>query len=126
MKTLTKRSVKTFKLTEENIDYVLVINISSEAQLNTNVRYFLDDNDLYDGSENEIQVNVMKGRRLRIRHLFDFNGINANVLDNAMQHTNITYTLMGQKSKVFPFANNTQADLDSMGRIVIVKVITIK
>ncbi|MBP2618501.1 hypothetical protein [Chryseobacterium jejuense] len=126
MKTLIKKSTKTFKLTEDDTDYVLEITISTEAQLNTNVRYLATSNDLYDGSEYVIHVNVIKGKRLRIRHIFDFSGINANVLDDAMKHATITYTLFGQENRIFPFEKNTKADLDSMKRIISVKVITIK
>lgn len=128
MKTKTKKSVKTFEIAQENLDQdvLLSIDISSEAQVNTNIRFLAENNEIYGGEDNHIEVNVMQGKRLRIRHLFDFSGIHPDNLDNAMQHTKISYTLLGQEHEVFPFANNTQADLDSMKRIVSVKVITIK
>lgn len=126
MKTLIKKSIKTFKPAEADTDYVLVITISTEAQINTNVRYLATTNDLYDGSDYIIHVNVVKGEKLRVRHIFDFSGIHTDLLDNAMQHATITYTLLGQENRVKPFENNTKDDLSSMRRIISVKVITVK
>ncbi|MGE8553610.1 MAG: hypothetical protein ACN6OB_06695 [Chryseobacterium jejuense] len=126
MKTLIKKSAKTFKLADEGTDYVLVINISTVAQINTNVRYMATSNNLYDGSESEIHVNVIKGKKLRIRHIFDFSGINEALLDNAMKQVVIRYTLDGNENTVFPFENNTKDDLTPMKRIISVKVIAIK
>lgn len=126
MKTLIKKSIKTFKPAEADIDYVLVITISTEAQVNTNVRYLATSNDLYDGSDYVMHVNVVKGEKLRVRHIFDFSGVHTDLLDNAMQHATITYTLLGQENRVLPFENNTKDDLSSMKRIISVKVINIK
>ncbi|MCS4302955.1 MULTISPECIES: hypothetical protein [Chryseobacterium] len=126
MKTLIKKSVKTFKLTGDDNDYVLTITISTDAQVNTNVRYLATINDLYDGSDDVITVDIIQGKRLRIRHIFDFSGINDSLLDPAMQHTSIMYTLRGQDNMVLPFEKNTKADLSPMKRIISVKVINIK
>ncbi|MCI3937872.1 hypothetical protein MQX03_11725 [Chryseobacterium aahli] len=127
MKTKTKKSVKTFKVSHESLDNtLLLINVSSVAQVNTNVKFLAEDVELYDGSEHNIQLFVEKSKRLRVRHIFDFSGINDDNVESAMHQTNVLYALSGQNNKVFPFLNSTKADLDAQKRIISVKVITIK
>lgn len=130
MKTL--KSVKTFNISDEQQESIyLAMNISSEAQINSNVRFLNETNDLYYGNANRKDIYLgnmidVIGKRLRIRHVFDFSGIAEDNLEEAMRHANITYNLLEQENKIFPFKKNTIADLDSQKRIVSVKVISLK
>ncbi|WP_213277894.1 hypothetical protein [Chryseobacterium indologenes] len=125
MKTIKSSKTLKFDLAD-NQDVFLEITVSSTGTCSTlvtipEVKEFDYEKRVRIGSFSDL-----KGRTVEINHEFSFEGIPKKNLDNAIQQTQITYSLLNVIGPLQPFKKKTSKDLDSEDRISSVKFITIQ
>jgi len=121
------KSSKTLKFDlADNQDVFLEITVSSTGTCSTLVSIPGVKEFDYEKREKIGSFSDLKGKTIEINHEFSFEGIPKKNLDNAIQQTQITYSLLNVIGPLQPFKKKTSKDLDSEDRISAVKFITIE
>lgn len=125
MKAIKSSKTLKFDLTDSQ-DVFLEITVSSTGACSTLVTIPGIKEFEYEKREKIGLFRDLKGKTIEINHEFSFEGIPKKNLDNAIQQTQITYSVLNVIGPLQPFKKRTSKDLDSEERISSVKFITIE